>query len=144
MIIPINLSHMLILLFICSVNLSHSSNISPGCFWVDKILLQFWWKLKEESCYSQLFWRKSLLVLVFFGSGFNCIFHWKAQSLTFCKSLISSSCEVTCWTCKVDQMLSGKSFMYMKNISGSSAEPWGTPDFPSSQVEVWSLRTTAW
>ena len=30
---------------------------------------------------------------------------------------------------QVDRMLSGKSFMNIKNISGPSANPWGTLDF---------------
>ena len=39
-------------------------------------------------------------------------------------------------------MLSGKQFMYIKNISGPNTDPWRTPDLTSSQVEVWPFRTT--
>ena len=144
MIIPINLSHLLILLFICSVKLSRLSNISPWCFWDWQVVTSVLLKIKGRELLLSAFFEKTTSCACLFGSGLNCIFHWKAQSLTFCKSLFSSSCEVSCWTCKVDQMLSGKSLMYIKNISGSSAEPWGTPDFPSSQVEFWSLRATLW
>ena len=69
MIIPINLYHLLILLlFICSVKLNRSSNISPRCFWDWQVLISVLLKVKgRQLLVSVFFWRKSLLLLVFLG-----------------------------------------------------------------------------
>ena len=156
MIIPINLSHLLILLFICSVKLSRLSNISPWCFWDWQVVTSVLLKIKGRELLLSAFLEKITSCACLFGSGLNCIFHWKAQSLTFCKSLFSSSCEVSLlktWEkrnmssvkiLQADWMLSGKSFMYIKKISGPRTDPWGTPDLTSSKVEIWPLRTTLW
>ena len=140
MIIPINLSHLLILLFICSVKLSRLSNICPRCFWDWQALTLVLVRVKGRELLLSAFLEKITYCACLFGSELNCIFHWKAQSLTFCRSLFSSSCEVSLlkkWEkrdvssakiLQADWMLSGKSFMYIKNISGSSTDPWGTPD----------------
>ena len=41
-----------------------------------------------------------------------------------------------------DERPSAKSFIYIKNRSGPSLEPWGTPGLTSAQEEVYLLRTT--
>ena len=138
-----NLSHLLILLFICSLKLRRSSNTSPRCFWDWQVLTSVLLKVNGRGLLLSTFLEKITSCACFFGLGLNCVFHWKAQSLTFCKSWFSSSCEVTLsrtWEKRdvssakillVDQMLSGKPFMYIKNISGPSTDPWGTQDFTS-------------
>ena len=95
MIIPINLSFLLILLFICSVKWIHLSNISPRCFRDRQVLTSALLKVKGREYLLSAFFEKITSCACLFGSGLNCIFHWKAQSLTFCKSLFSSSCEVS-------------------------------------------------
>ena len=156
LIISINLSHLFILLFICSVKLSCLSNISPGCFWDWQALTSVWLKVKGRELLLSAFLEKITSCSCFFGSELNCIFTWKVQSLTFCKSEFSSSCEVSllrAWEKKdvpsakilqVNRMLSGKSFMYIKDISGQSTDGWGTPDLTSSLAQVWQSGTTLW
>ena len=102
-------------------------------------------------------YRIKFLLWTYFGKNhLNRSFYWKAQLLTFCKSQFSSSCEVSLsrtlgkkrcvigknW--QVNRMLTGKSFIYIKNLSGQSRDPWGTPNFMSSHAEVWPFRTTLW
>ena len=87
-----------------------------------------------------------------FGSELNFIFHWRAQLLSFSRSLFHS-CETHLSQTKenrdvssakifyVELRLSLKSFIYIKNKSGPRTEPCGILDFITSQEEHWPLRT---
>ena len=154
MIIPINLSHLLILLFICSVKLSRLSNISHRYFWDWQVLTSVLLKLKGRELLLTAFLEKVTSCACLFGSGLNCIFHWKTQPISFCKSLFSSSCEMSllktwgkniknvgkkeCVICKnfTSWLNVFWQIIYIKNISGPSTDRWGTQDLTSSQVEV--------
>ena len=52
-------------------------------------------RVKGRELLLSAFLEKTASCACLFGSELNCIFHWKAQSLAFCKSLFSSSCEVS-------------------------------------------------
>ena len=86
------------------------------------------------------------------GSGLKLIFHWKAQSLIFFKSLFSSFTEVvvSCFTehrdvssansFALEDKSPDKSFMYIKNNNGPKMEPWGMPAVTFRYSDVCRLR----
>ena len=88
------------------------------------------------------------------GSGLKLIFHWNAQLLIFLKSLIKWLTEVlTLCTMKKRDLSSAQrlavvdrssdsSLMSIKNNSGPSMEPWGTPALMLAQGEAWPFKTT--
>ena len=81
------MSHLLILLCICSVKLNRSINISSRCFWEGHALTTVSIiDVKGREVALLVFWKKLLLVIVFLGQELNCIFHWKTQLLILYKS----------------------------------------------------------
>ena len=156
MIISINLSHLLILLFICSLKICRSSNISPRCFWDWQVLISVLLMVRGKELLLSAFLEKNLfLCLLFLGQDWIAFSNEKPNYLPFVNHntghLAKFLCQehgkkesVICKNFQVNRTLSGKSFMYSKNISGPSTDLWGTPDFTSYQVEVWPLRTTLW
>ena len=98
------------------------------------------------ECYGKkvsiiwFFFEKYTFFACLFGSGLNCIFHWKAQLLIICRSLLNSLCDLylskayekrdvsSAKNLQVDWMLSGKSLIYRnRNKRGPSTEACGTP-----------------
>ena len=135
------------------MKLSCWSSVIPRCFWYWQVLAWVLLKFKGREWLLSDFWQKTLLLLVLFlwrwRSGFNCIFHWKVKSLTFCKWQFNSSGKVSLpwkWEkgvlssaiiVQLDQM-SSKSFMYIKNVSRPSTDPRGTRfyKFPSKSLAI--------
>ena len=121
----------------CSSKGNFESNKIPKCFWdlQDQTLAL----LKTKGACDTFF---NFLLKMTSWACFDClklIFHWKAQSLIFFKSLFSSFAEVvmSCVTKNRDVSLANnfaledrspdKSFICNKNNNGPKMKPWGTP-----------------
>ena len=49
---------------------------------------------------------------------------------------------VVCEKRTEDLMLSGRSFMKLRNRTGSTIDPWGTPDSTGTGSDAWPSKTT--
>ena len=130
------------------------SNKIPKCFWDlhDETLALLKTKGGCDTFFNFLLKMTSWACLL--GSRLKLIFYWKAQSLSFFKSLFSSFAEVvmSCVTENRDASSANnfaledrapdKSFMYIKNNNGPKMEPWRTPAVTFCYSDVWPLRRT--
>ena len=76
--------------FRCKLKSDLVSNIIPRWFWVGDDLTKFSLKYNGGWSILLIFLLKITSWACFLGSGLNLIFHWKAQSLIFIKSLFRS------------------------------------------------------
>ena len=88
------------------------------------------------------------------GSGLKLIFHWNAQLLILLKSLFKWLAEILTFctmekrdvsstkSLSVVDRSSDRSLMQIKNNSGPSMEPWGTPASIVTQGEAYPFKTT--
>ena len=74
----------------CKLKSNLVSNIIPRCFWVDDDLTKFPLKYNGGWSILLIFLLKITSWACFLGSRLNLIFHWKAVSLIFIKSLFRS------------------------------------------------------
>ena len=87
-------------------------------------------------------------------SGWILIFHWKVLLLIFLRSSFSSLADTfTSWVTEnkdvssansltLDDKLSGRPLIQIRNNNGPKVDPCGTPAFTLPQAETWPLSTT--
>ena len=79
--------HLLILLFICSLQSSLESKTRPRCFWLIAVCTLWPLKFSGGELSFSCFFEKKISTASLLGSGLN-IFHWIAQLLVTFRSLI--------------------------------------------------------
>ena len=110
---PIVLFTLLYTFFRCRLKSNLVSNAIPRCFWVDDDLTKFSLKYNEGWSILLILLLKITSWACFLGSGLNIIFHWKAQSLIFIKSLFRSfAVEFIFWTMENREVSSASNFEF--------------------------------
>ena len=118
---PIVLFTLFCTFFRCKLKSNLVSNIIPRCFWVDDDLTKFSLKYNGGWSILLIFLLKITSWACFLGSGLNLIFHWKAQSLIFIKSLFRSfAVEFIFWTTENREVSSANNFGFEVKPSDKS------------------------
>ena len=118
---PIVLFTLFCTFFRCRLKSNLVSNIIPRCFWVDDDLTKFSLKYNGGWSILLIFLLKITSWACFLGSGLNLIFHWKAQSLIFIKSLFRSfAVEFIFWTTENREVSSANNFGFEVKPSDKS------------------------
>ena len=117
---------------------------SPKCFCNETVSTLLLLNVIKRELSLLVLFEKWTFWACLFGSGLNFIFQWGAQSLNFLWSLCNSWLKTNFpWTKEKKRcVISKKSFTFIKSRRGPKTEPCRTPDFISSQEELWPFRTT--
>ena len=118
---PIVLFTLFCTFFRCRPKSDLVSNIIPRCFWFDDDLTKFSLKYNGGWSILLIFQLKITSWACFLGSELNLIFHWKAQSLLFIKSLVRSfAVEFIFWTRENREVSSAINFGFEVKPSNKS------------------------
>ena len=135
------------------LKLRFESKTTTKCFWWEHLVILLllnltggWDKLFETNLREKVISFACLL-----GSGLNYIFHWWAQWL---KSVLNSVTDLfmsetfekrdvsSAKILHIDIILSGISFIQIRNKRGPSTDPCGTQELIFLHPDVWPFKTT--